>query len=753
MGAHLSAPEDFDLVQFLESRSVVTKTNAHFARWDIPNVRAAWQRVFDVKRAGTWVDAEKRGVVDYLITEAEFREAFQELSVIHNGAFLSLPLSVFADFATKSSDQMPGQQATVFLPNLMSTLILFCEGTFQAKMAFLFDMADLNRAGEITLTELMFLLITCTRMMHKLGLCCGAPSQNEVLELSQECFDKFGAIPGSRITGIQFDLWVRGSKKLTGLIRQHIVVDLSSPVVVQRRITKKVGAAKNELFKELISSPAMEQARTFSFRTFTDKMQTRSTSEFKVLQSSADYIKGSTPLLRSKTLAQAKLGRILGKSHDLDAVNTKGKDMFKVKQSLGKTTMTNFAANALSKLNLGFASIESSEEKKVQSLSPEKKVRKESRLKAMEKLSKLSAIAAPRAASPGPEGGAASGARGGSPKKSKAGVRIQLRQLHPPALAALEEFRDSTGWAEQKWRNITGWDSILHADEVFGTEFEEDPSSPASCGQQVLVVVKLAMRQNNLTGPIPLGISALNTLQEIKLKENQLTGLIPWASLAQLTALSDLDLSANGFDAAPIDAAIGSMQSLKRLAIASANVTGGLPQEMQQLKALEMLDLGNNQLEGPLPEWIGQLTDLTELFLQQNSFSGPLPAAIGRLERLNALRLNHNELSGKLPVELGDLVDLEELHLHRNQLESVPDGIFREMSALEELKLESNCLKGFPTFVLLLSEASEECECSIGDNQWELSADSGERISSRTAVEMEGVVASELWGALKVARR
>jgi Leucine-rich repeat (LRR) protein len=784
MGSHLSSPEDFHLADFLNSDGVATRTNSHFVRWDIPNVRAAWQRVLKAKKVGP-----KIGVTDYLITEADFRETFQEQSVIYNGAFLSLPLSVFHDFVTKSSDHKPSPSPTVFLPNLMSTLILFCEGTFQEKMAFLFDLADLNRVGNITLTELMFLLCTCTQMMKNLGLCKGAPSQIEALELSQDCFDGEDVSHNDRISLTQFHNWVLGSKKLAGTLRRHVVIDLSTPVITHRRMntSKRRGSTKNDMFRDLISSPGMSNSRDLGFRAFTDRMQSQSQTEFKRLQASGE-LKGSTPALRSKRLAQAKLQRIMSSSHK----QTKQVETFVVDKSkaTSKKAVANFALNALSKLNLNFAKIGSTAAKTAEAaqakgdtistkaVNPEeaenKPSRKESRLAASEKLSKLASLAAARRTPPPirehlnkvQQGDTSMGdsmgdslvdspyetspsKSSGADKKTKktASVSIQLRQLGAPTLSALEDFRDATGgFCHVKWRNNTGWSDILHEDEIFGVDFDEGPAAGAG-EKQVLVVVGLAMRQNNLQGPLPLSISALSSLQELKLKDNQLSGAIPWASLGSLTALKELDISMNAFDPAPIDGAVGNMRSLKRLALASTNATGTLPEEMQQLVSLETLDLSGNQLNGSLPEWIGELSGLADLLLQQNQFSGAITARISQLESLNTLRLNHNHLSGALPEELGELVDLEELHLNHNRFESIPEGLFREMSALEELKLESNCLTGFPSFMLPLSKANEDCECSIGENQWDL-ASSNARISASDAVEMDGAPAGELWGAL-----
>jgi hypothetical protein len=80
------------------------------------------------------------------------------------------------------------------------------------------------------------------------------------------------------------------------------------------------------------------------------------------------------------------------------------------------------------------------------------------------------------------------------------------------------------------------------------------------------------------------------------------------------------------------------------------------------------LDLCENQLSGPVPEELDNLTHLQHLGLQTNQLTGTIPPELGSLADLQALWLGDNQLIGGIPPELGSLSHLEELLVHDNRL-------------------------------------------------------------------------------------
>ncbi|KAG8380291.1 hypothetical protein BUALT_Bualt06G0000400 [Buddleja alternifolia] len=108
--------------------------------------------------------------------------------------------------------------------------------------------------------------------------------------------------------------------------------------------------------------------------------------------------------------------------------------------------------------------------------------------------------------------------------------------------------------------------------------------------------------------------------------------------------------------------------SVTRVDLGNANLSGQLVPQLGQLPNLQYLELYSNNISGRIPNEIGNLTNLVSLDLYLNSLSGPIPDTLGRLQRLRFLRLNNNSLSGQIPVTLTTISTLQVLDLSNNQL-------------------------------------------------------------------------------------
>ena len=106
-----------------------------------------------------------------------------------------------------------------------------------------------------------------------------------------------------------------------------------------------------------------------------------------------------------------------------------------------------------------------------------------------------------------------------------------------------------------------------------------------------------------------------------------------------------------------IPAALGALDHLQRLDLASNALAGPIPPELGNLTHLSELDLAGNNLDGPIPVELGQLTSLTMLDLRQNRLTGQIPQALGRLGKLKQLYVANNRLTGCIPVGLKHLRD------------------------------------------------------------------------------------------------
>ena len=202
-------------------------------------------------------------------------------------------------------------------------------------------------------------------------------------------------------------------------------------------------------------------------------------------------------------------------------------------------------------------------------------------------------------------------------------------------------------------------------------------------------VVELDLRWNELSGPIPPALGALNELETLILFNNELTGSIPSAlgdlAKAQLVVLAGNRLSG------PIPARLGGLASLEELYL-NGNELTSVPPELGKLSNLRELSLNFNRLTSVPPE-LGRLSNLRELSLNFNRLAS-VPRELGELVDLRYLGLWSNELTS-VPPELGNLANLREMDLDENRLISVPRELAR-LDSLEVLWLASNELTSVP---------------------------------------------------------
>ncbi|KAL6531674.1 BRASSINOSTEROID INSENSITIVE 1-associated receptor kinase 1 [Orobanche minor] len=110
------------------------------------------------------------------------------------------------------------------------------------------------------------------------------------------------------------------------------------------------------------------------------------------------------------------------------------------------------------------------------------------------------------------------------------------------------------------------------------------------------------------------------------------------------------------------------VNSVTRVDLGNANLSGQLVPQLGQLQNLEYLELYSNNISGRIPIELGNLTNLVSLDLYLNSLSGPIPDTLSRVQRLRFLRLNNNSLSGHIPVSLTTIGTLQVLDLSNNRL-------------------------------------------------------------------------------------
>ncbi|KXG32100.2 hypothetical protein SORBI_3003G100500 [Sorghum bicolor] len=241
-----------------------------------------------------------------------------------------------------------------------------------------------------------------------------------------------------------------------------------------------------------------------------------------------------------------------------------------------------------------------------------------------------------------------------------------------------------------------------------------------------------------------------NKLQELDLRSNQLTGMLPATWIGQLTNLVILDLSFNHITG-PLPTSVGRLTRLGTLDLSCNHLTGNVPYEIGMLPNLIELYLNNNYLDGvikekhlasakrlqtidlsynalqvdliserqppstlstvrfaaciadKLPEWFSDaFSNVEYLNMSNNQLIGGLPASFSSIGAMNAIELSlfSNKLIGQIPESFCKYEGLAVLDLSNNFLEGELPSCLGVMEDMEFIALSHNSLSGeFPSFL------------------------------------------------------
>ena len=170
---------------------------------------------------------------------------------------------------------------------------------------------------------------------------------------------------------------------------------------------------------------------------------------------------------------------------------------------------------------------------------------------------------------------------------------------------------------------------------------------PKGCGLPALKV--LVLKDNLLSGTLPMSVDCSPVLEVLDLEKNQFSGTIPvhsdWYKPYGRYPFRR-QFRGHGYERGGLDF----VYALKSLDLSHNQLTGPLPPTLGGLDALQRLDLGNNQLEGPLPAYWGLLAAIRELDLRDNQLNGHIPPELGRLDFATGFpRLHGNRFTGCVP--------------------------------------------------------------------------------------------------------
>ncbi|WVZ17175.1 hypothetical protein V8G54_010157 [Vigna mungo] len=185
--------------------------------------------------------------------------------------------------------------------------------------------------------------------------------------------------------------------------------------------------------------------------------------------------------------------------------------------------------------------------------------------------------------------------------------------------------------------------------------------------------------------------------------------LINGSLFSPFQELLSLDLSRNDYHGWT-NTGFPRLMKLENLKLSDNSMNGILSDmDIQNLQSLKVLDLGTNTLYGSI-EGLCEIQDLIELGLNSNRFSGEIPECLSIFRNLQVLDLSQNQFSGNFPSFIGNMTSLSYLSLFDNNLQgSFSLNILANHSKLQVLyisatspktQVETENEQWFPTFQL-----------------------------------------------------
>ena len=119
----------------------------------------------------------------------------------------------------------------------------------------------------------------------------------------------------------------------------------------------------------------------------------------------------------------------------------------------------------------------------------------------------------------------------------------------------------------------------------------------------------------------------------------------------------------------PLPRELAALESLTAIDFLTIKITGTVPVELTTLASLNYLNLGYNRLTGTVPSELGNLDQITYLMMDWNDLTGTIPPELGNLVQLSGwLSLEGNQLIGTVPPSFADLNQATWIYLNNNDL-------------------------------------------------------------------------------------
>ncbi|XP_048446677.1 receptor-like protein EIX1 isoform X2 [Pyrus x bretschneideri] len=162
-------------------------------------------------------------------------------------------------------------------------------------------------------------------------------------------------------------------------------------------------------------------------------------------------------------------------------------------------------------------------------------------------------------------------------------------------------------------------------------------------------IKSLWLGNTNISGPIPMSLGNLSSLEKLDISGNQFNGTFTEV-IGQLKMLTELDISYNSLEGAVSEVSFSNLTKLKHFFAKGNSLTLKASRDWVPPFQLEILRLDSWHLGPEWPMWLRTQTQLKELSLSGTGISSTIPTWFWNLtSQVGYLNLSHNQLYGQIP--------------------------------------------------------------------------------------------------------
>ncbi|XP_045832432.1 receptor-like protein 50 [Trifolium pratense] len=227
----------------------------------------------------------------------------------------------------------------------------------------------------------------------------------------------------------------------------------------------------------------------------------------------------------------------------------------------------------------------------------------------------------------------------------------------------------------------------------------------------------LDLSYNYLSGPFPMSISQLHSLNNLDISSNRLNDSLQLDAILELSNLIELDLSHNSISINVNVTNVGHvfLPNIRYINFASCNLKT-FPNFLLNQSTLFSLDLSDNQIQGKIPNWIWELQYLKIFNISHNLLTDLEAPRQNLISNLRLLDISFNYIYGTISPSLIAMTStLMAINLMNNNFNGVIPDMFPTSCALRTLNFHGNLLHG--PIPHSLSHCSSIAVLDIGSNQ------------------------------------